>query len=53
MENLGVLVGFEYLRQVLPVGVGDENLPKLLTLYHRYDAFYAFAVQTVEDIIQQ
>ena len=53
MENLGVVVRLQDLREVLPVGVGNENLSELFALYHIYDTFYTFAVQSVEDIIQQ
>ena len=52
MEYLGVLVGFEYFREVLSVGVGDEDLSELLSLHHVYNPFHPFPVQPVEYIIQ-
>ena len=53
MEYFGVLVGFEYLGQVLPVGVGDKDLSELVALHHLHDALYAFAVKSIENIVEQ
>ena len=52
MEYLGVFVGFEDVREVLAVGVGDKDLSEIVALYHLYDSFYPFAVQTVKNIVQ-
>ena len=53
MEYFGIGAGLYDIGEVLAVGIGDEDLSELLALHHRYDAFYAFAIQSVEDIIEQ
>ena len=51
VEYSGVFVGFEYFRKVLAVGIGNEDLAELITLYHFHDTLHPLGVQTVEDII--
>ena len=53
MEYLGVGIGFEYIGEVLSVGVGNENLAEVLALHHLDDALHTFAIEAVEDIIEQ
>ena len=53
MEDFGGVAGFEDLREVLAVGVGDEDLTELLSLYHIDDTFYAFGVEAVEDVVEE
>ena len=51
MEDFGVVIGFEYFCQVLTVGVGNEDLTEIVSLYHLHNPLHTFAVQTVEDVI--
>ena len=51
MENLGIFIGAQDVGQVLAVGVGNENLPELVALNHLHNAFHAFAIQPVKNII--
>ena len=53
MENLGVFVGIEDVGEVLAVGVGNENLPEIIALYHLDNPFHPLAVQAIEDIIKE
>ena len=53
VEYLGIRAGLDDVGKVLAIGVGNEDLSELFTLHHRYDAFYAFAVESIEDIVQQ
>ena len=51
MEDLGVVVGFEYLCEVLSICVRNKNLPELIALYHLHNPFHPLAIQPVKDII--
>ena len=51
MEDFGVVIGFEYFCQVLTVGVGNEDLTEIVSLYHLHNPLHTFAVQTVENIV--
>ena len=53
MENLGVVVRSKYLSQVLAVGVGDENLPETVALYQLHNPLHPFAIQPVENIVEE
>ena len=51
MENLCILIWFQDFRQMLPIRIGNENLPELIALYHFHDSFHPLAVETVEDVV--
>ena len=53
MEDFGIRAGLDDVGEVLAVGVGDEDLAELLALHHRHDALYTFAIEAIEDIVQQ
>ena len=53
MKYLGIGTGLDDFRQVLAVGVSNEDLTELFALNHRNDPFYSFAVEPIEDIVQQ
>ena len=53
MENLGIFVGLEDVGEVLAVGVGDEDLTEIIALYHLYDSFDAFTIQSIKYVIEQ
>lgn len=53
VENLGVFVRIEDVGEVLAIGVGNENLSEIVALYHLHDSFYPFAVQSVENIVEE
>ena len=53
VEYLGIFIGFQNLREVLAVGVGDEDLSEIVTLHQIDDALDPLAVQTVEDVIEE
>ena len=40
-------------REVLAIGIGDEDLPEAVRGCQLKDTLYAFAIELVEDIIQQ
>ena len=53
MENACIFTGLQDIRQVLPIGIGNKNLPEIVTLYHLHNSFHPLAVQSVKNIIQQ
>ena len=53
MENLRIFIRPQDLRQMLPIGIGNKYLPKLIRLYHLYNPFHPLAIQSVKNIIQQ
>ena len=53
MEDFCILVRSKDLRQVLAVGVGDENLSETFALQETDDVLHACGVEFVEDVIEQ
>ena len=41
------------MREVLAVGVGDENLSEIRTVDQLYDALNPLVIQFVEDVVEE
>ena len=53
VEDFGIVVRSEDVGKVLAVGIGNKDLPEIIALYHLYNPFDAFCVESVEDVIEQ
>ena len=53
MENARIFIWTEDISQVLPVGVGNKDLPEIIALYHGDYSLYALAIQPVENIVEK
>ena len=54
VEKFVVLVRvFQYLVQVVAIGVRDEDLSKIVSAYQPDDLLHALCVEFVEDVVEQ
>ena len=54
VEKFVVLVRvFQYLVEMVAVGVRDEDLPKVVSAYQPDDLLHALCVEFVEDVVEQ
>ena len=48
-----VLAACQYLVQMLPVGIRDEDLSEIITAHELYNLLHTTGIELVEDVVEQ